>query len=258
MRKIGLSTLIAGLLLTLLLALARGTEWFAAESVRGMSDFAEMVEAAFRAAMVTAGFGLLLLLLSLRPSRRAPENEAPVPLVRSWICPACGAENSEADQRCTVCGTPHMLETRPGWRCPFCGTENSPDELQCRGCSAPKDRPLLTWVCESCGQTNPETETRCTACQRRRFTPAPSWTCPVCGIANDEAARQCRLCGAVRRTELWICGYCGRENRQGRSVCEFCGRPRGYQGGSWLCPVCGVQNRADRSVCAGCGQPRNN
>ena len=44
MKKIGLITLLSGLALTLLFVLVRGTAWFAAESARGMSDFAELVD----------------------------------------------------------------------------------------------------------------------------------------------------------------------------------------------------------------------
>ena len=101
MRKVGLSALIAGVVLTVLLFFARRTEWFLAEQARAMSDFAEMVESAFWAALVLAVFGLILLLLSLRARPELPDNEAPAPLVRSWICPACGIENTD-ETRCAV------------------------------------------------------------------------------------------------------------------------------------------------------------
>ena len=141
MRKVGLSALASGTLLSLLLFFARRTEWFAREAARGMSDFAELVESAFWAALAVTAFGLLLLLLSLRPSEAPPENETPTPLARAWVCPACGAENTEPDRRCQVCGT------RLGWR------------------------PVPAWRCPVCGAENPETETRCAACQRSRFAP---------------------------------------------------------------------------------------
>ena len=117
MRKVGLITLLSGLVLSVLLFLVRQGGWFAAEIARGMSDFAELVESAFWAALVTAAFGLLLVLLSLRPTERAPENEAPAPLVRTWVCPACGAENTDSDLRCGTCGTPHSAPAPPSWRC---------------------------------------------------------------------------------------------------------------------------------------------
>ena len=181
MKKIGLSALISGVVLTVLLWFVRKSDWYAGELARGMSDFAELAESAFWAALVVAAFGLLLLLLSLRARDALPENEAPAPLVRSWICPACGSENTD-DQRCAVCGAPRDQRRVPGWRCPFCGTENPETVKVCQSCAAPKDRPLLTWICEGCGHENPETETRCAACQRRRFSAAAGWTCPVCGM----------------------------------------------------------------------------
>ena len=226
MRKTGLATLISGVVLSVLLFLVRRTDWYAAETARGMSDFAEMANAAFWAALVTAIFGLFLFLLSFRPTEEAPENDSPAPLLRSWVCPACGGENPETEPRCAVCGALRDQPRVPSWRCPFCGTDNPETEGICGSCAAPRERPLLSWICEGCGQRNPETETRCTACQRRRFVPAVSWSCPVCGIANDASAERCRLCGARRKENSWTCGYCGRENRENRNVCANCGRPR--------------------------------
>lgn len=256
MRKIGLATFLSGVLLAALFYLLRQTDWFAAETARGMSDFAELVESAFWAALLVVFFGIFLLLLSLRPTQNPPENEAPAPLLRTWICPACGGENPESGLRCTVCGTPRDRGNVPSWHCPFCGTENPETASQCQICAAPRDRLLLTWVCEGCGHENPETETRCTACQRRRFAAETSWICPICGGANDAKTETCRYCGMKPREDGWICGYCGRKNRDSRTSCVGCGRPKGYRGRSWLCPVCGTQNRSDREICVGCGQPR--
>ncbi len=95
MKKIGLSALVSGVVLGVFLYFVRRSDWFAREVARGMSDFAELAESAFWAALVLAGFGLLLLLLSLRSRDALPENEPPAPLVRSWICPACGSENTD-------------------------------------------------------------------------------------------------------------------------------------------------------------------
>ena len=92
MRKIGLATFLSGVLLAALFYLLRQSDWFAAETARGMSDFAELVESAFWAALLVVFFGIFLLLLSLRPTQSPPENEAPAPLLRTWICPACGGE----------------------------------------------------------------------------------------------------------------------------------------------------------------------
>ena len=190
MKKVGLFTLSAGVLLTALLVLVRNTAWFAAEQARGMSDFAELVESAFWAALVTAAFGLVTLLLGFRAGRRLPENEPPAPLVRSWVCPSCGNENS-GESRCAVCGALRDQGRIPTWRCPFCGGENPERVSLCQSCGVPRDRPLLTWICEGCGHENPETEGRCTACQRRRFVRSPGWSCPVCGIANEAGAEYC-------------------------------------------------------------------
>ena len=257
MRKTGLVTLLSGIVLSAFLYLLRQSGWFATELARGMSDFAELVESGFWAALVLTVFGVFLFLLSFRPTQSPPENDAPAPLVRTWICPACGGENSESELRCTVCGTPRNRGNVPSWRCPFCGAENPETASQCQVCAAPKDRPLLTWICEGCGHENPETENRCTACQRRRFAVAEPWSCPVCGSANDPQTDICRLCGVKRREDGWTCGYCGRKNRESRASCAGCGRLKGYRGRSWLCPVCGTQHRADREICVGCGQPRS-
>ena len=256
MRKIGFSALLSGFLLSLFLYLLRQSDWFAAEVSRGMSDFAELVESAFWAALLLSAFGLLCLLLSFRPAQRLPENEAPAPLVRNWICPACGEVSDETEMRCPVCGTPRNRGRVPSWRCSFCGAENPETAVQCQICASPKDRPLLTWFCEGCGHENSESELRCTACQRRRFSTAASWICPVCGSANDAGADVCRLCDVKRKTDAWTCSYCGRQNRDSRSVCSNCGKPRNAKGRTWLCPVCGTQNRIDRPVCACCGQAR--
>ena len=83
MRKVDLICLISGVVLTVALFFARRTEWFLAEQARAMSDFAEMVESAFWAALVLAVFGLFLLLLSLRPT----ENLRRTRLRPRWSAP---------------------------------------------------------------------------------------------------------------------------------------------------------------------------
>ena len=190
MRKVGFSALLSGLVLSALLYLIRQTDWFHAELSRGMSDFAELVESSFWAALVLTAFGVFLLLLSLRPSQSLPENDAPAPLIRNWVCPACGQESPETELNCPVCGSPRNRGVVPGWRCPFCGTDNPVTASQCQNCAAPKERPLLTWICESCGRENPETESRCTACQRRRFTVETGLICPICGSSNEPKAEK--------------------------------------------------------------------
>ena len=62
MRKVGFSALLSGLVLSALLYLIRQTDWFHAELSRGMSDFAELVESSFWAALVLTAFGVFLLL----------------------------------------------------------------------------------------------------------------------------------------------------------------------------------------------------
>ena len=256
MRKTGFAVLLSGVLLSGLLFLVRRTDWYGAEVARGMSDFAELVESAFWAALLLTLFGVFLLLLSLRPTERLPENETPAPLARTWVCPACGQVNPETEGRCAICGALRNGEPLRVWRCELCGAENPETSDQCGNCGSPKERPLLTWICEGCGRENPETETRCTAGQRRRFPKAVTWTCPACHIANPEEVEVCRLCGRARTRNTWACAYCGTRNAEGRAVCGGCGRPKGARARSWLCAVCGTQNRADRAVCVGCGQPR--
>lgn len=253
MRKTGIATLAAGLVLTLLLVLIRQSEWFATEQARGLSDFAELTESAFRASLVTVLLGLVFLLLSLRVTRQVPDNDVPAPLERFWVCPACGAQNSEQTLHCTVCGNPQGNAPDPTWTCPVCGAENPASAAVCPICQTPPTGAAETWVCEVCGQENPETEDRCLACQRRRYPVEPDWTCPVCGTANEAGIGACVLCGTLRQGDRWTCSFCRHENPDRLRVCDVCGKPRTAQRQSWLCPVCGTQNRADRTACIDCG-----
>ena len=256
MKKVGAFTMAGGLLLFLLLSLARSSDWYTGERARSMSDFVELIESAYRASLVTGVFGLVLLLLGLRPGRQALENDTPTPLVRSWICPACGGENSQHELRCRLCGNPRNHNAQVSWQCPFCGSENPESAQLCAVCQSPRTRPGNTWICEGCGAENAESEDRCQAGQRRRGPRSQGWSCPVCGGSNPLGSQICQFCGSVRNARGWRCGYCQAENRENSRVCAVCGRPKDQPGGSWLCPVCGTENRAARTVCAGCGQAR--
>ncbi len=256
MRKTGIATLISGLLLAIILFLVRQTDWFAAEQARGLSDLVELVESAFWAALCTAVLGVIFLLLSLRVTDQVPEEERPAPLERFWICPACGAQNQEAEIYCLVCGNPQNNVPVPAWTCPVCGADNPESVSVCQTCMTPRTPPEPTWICEVCGQENPDAEPFCLACQHRRPHSAPDWICPACGMSNDAGASFCSVCGTQRVGAPWVCSFCQRENPPTRTVCATCGKGREEQRNSWLCRACGTQNRISRSACIGCGQPR--
>ena len=181
MRKTGIAMLFTGVFLALLLYLARQSAWFAAEQARGFSDFAELVESSFWAALVTVFLGLVFLLLSYRVTAQLSDND----VLSTAFCPGCGTENPAEALRCAVCGNPRNNMPNALWRCPVCGKEN-PEQLSiCQLCqTAREQRPVRSWICDLCGHKNPETEDRCTACLHRRNTQKADWICPICGTAN--------------------------------------------------------------------------
>ena len=257
MRKTGITMLFSGAFLALLLYFARESEWFASEQARGFSDFAELVESAFWAALVTMFLGLVFLLLSYRSSATQSDAEAPAPLERFWVCPGCGSENPEEALRCSICGNPRRNSPTAPWICPVCGTENPEQLSSCQLCNSPRgQKPARSWTCSACGQENPETQSRCSACLRRRNSGSSGWVCPVCGSANAAGDDRCTLCETPRQRNLWTCGYCQQQNPADRAVCSLCGKARNAVHRSWLCPNCGTENRAERTKCVGCGQSR--
>ena len=104
MRKAGWITAIFGAVLSAALLLVLQSDWYRGQSTGAGSDFAEMAAASFWAALVMVGFGIVLVLVSLRQTDREPEIEKPAPLEVTWICPYCGGENTKADQVCCECG----------------------------------------------------------------------------------------------------------------------------------------------------------
>ena len=66
MRKTGWIALISGAVLSVALFLVRQTRWYAVQRSGELSDFAQTVNSAFWAALITTVFGLVLLLLTLR------------------------------------------------------------------------------------------------------------------------------------------------------------------------------------------------
>ena len=91
MRKTGYFAAGFGAVLTLVLSLVRGGSWYEAERLKTMSEARELVDSGFWAGLILVLFGLVLILWSLRRPR-ARETESPAPLVKTWICPACGGE----------------------------------------------------------------------------------------------------------------------------------------------------------------------
>ncbi len=94
MRKAGWITAAIGAGLSILLFLVRRSDWYEAQQALAMSDFGELADSAFWAALFFTLFGVILLLLSLRVTDAEPETESPAPLAAAWICPYCGAENT--------------------------------------------------------------------------------------------------------------------------------------------------------------------
>ena len=162
MRKTGIITAALGAALALTLFLVRQGDWYAREQAKAMSERVELVESAFWAGLVLFIFGLALLLRSLRRPKEEPA--APAPLVRTWICPACGCENSDGVELCRACGTPHY---------------RAPEQ----------------WVCPVCAAANPNSQESCLVCGASRYRRARAWVCPWCGAAVDDSESFCPTCG---------------------------------------------------------------
>ena len=166
MKKVGAITAAIGFLLALGLFFVRRSDWFARQMQRSISEFGELAEAGFWAALIMTVLGGILLLIGLRrTSRVRDEIDAPAPLSDEWVCAFCGTLNRGGD----VCGV--------------CGGARHP--------------PAPPWVCPSCGQSNPDTADRCQSCGRNR-PGGGVWVCPWCGSPVDDEFTACTICGARR------------------------------------------------------------
>lgn len=220
MRKTGWIALISGAVLSIALFLVRQTRWYAVQRSGELSDFAQTVNSAFWAALITTVFGLVLLLLTLR-RRKPQEVERPAPLEITWICPYCGGKNTEGDETCKRCGTPKY---RPPelWTCGWCGTENPETEGVCARCHAPRSAAVRAWTCPHCGSQSPVTAETCVICSAARPQVVPTWRCRACGSLNPENAVRCQVCKAPRAAETWACPTCGTRNPQKLDRCFVC------------------------------------
>ena len=166
MKKVGAVTALIGFLLALGLFFVRRSAWFDRQMQKNISEFGELAEAGFWAALMMTAVGVVLLLIGLRRSSRVrDEIDAPAPLADDWTCAFCGAAN-RGGETCAVCGAVRGVQ------------------------------PLL-WVCPSCGQSNPETVDRCQSCGRDRLG-GGIWICPWCGSPVDDEFTACTICGARR------------------------------------------------------------
>ena len=165
MRKTGIFTAVFGAVLALALLLVRQGDWYARELTKAMSERVELVESAFRAGLILLVFGLALIVLSLRRPKEEPA--APAPLVHTWICPACGCENSDGVELCRVCSTPRY-RVPEHWVCPACGSDNPAEDELCPVCGHARSGRRRCWVCPWCGDAVDESESFCPGCGARR------------------------------------------------------------------------------------------
>lgn len=136
-RKTGLIILGAGLLLAAGLFALRQTSWFANEQLKTMSELAEGINAAFWAALVVAGLGLILFFRALLTGSQET-TAVPLETEEFWVCPNCGEENRMDADYCSACGTPFDQSEAPeeegDWTCPWCGTVHNENASVCTAC----------------------------------------------------------------------------------------------------------------------------
>ena len=70
------------------------------------------------------------------------------PVSGYWICPKCGAKNSES-KFCPECGEKKQDEPK-GWDCPTCGKKNITSKF-CPECGTRKPEQNDFWDCPECG-----------------------------------------------------------------------------------------------------------
>ena len=192
MRKTGIITAAIGAVLSILLYLVRCTDWFEAQMAQTMSEFGELADSAFWAALVTTGLGLILLLFGLRRTSPSEEVEAPAPMVSEWVCPHCGGVNQDPDTHCQTCGAARPAAAST-WTCTWCGTENPGTARVCSACGGAR---AAGWTCDTCGSENPEEAVSCPVCGLPRYgRPRDVRCCPHCGSILEDTDTICPNCG---------------------------------------------------------------
>ena len=260
MKKTGIILSSVSLLAAILLFLLRKTAWFAAQKAQTMSEFGELADSAFWAALITLILGLVLLVIGLRRGSADDAKKSPKPLTEHWVCPHCGGKNTQLDRTCQTCGLDRPL-TMPPWKCDWCGTENESSARVCSNCGRSRPTAQHTWSCDWCGTENPGLSRTCSVCGRPRGGGAPSWSCTWCGTENQGNRETCSLCGRPNTEHAWTCPDCGARNPARQRTCTNCqGRPNSRADASprpavspRFCPSCGAGLEAWDKVCPGCG-----
>lgn len=147
MRKIGIVCAVLGAVIAAALGIVRGTDWFALEQVRSMSEAKEFVISFFWAGCALCVVGLILIVRSTYVKDEEasfedylPEAEPEGELI--WVCPQCGNENPDAARFCEKCGWQDgtaPMEEEPteemrNWQCPRCGCVWSDSASVCSNC----------------------------------------------------------------------------------------------------------------------------
>ena len=163
MKKVGAILAAMGFVLALGLFFVRRSGWYAREMSKEISEFGELAEAGFWAALMMTALGVLLLLLGLRVKNRVQDAiDAPTPLADDWVCPTCGSA-CRGGEVCPYCGADRRALPPPPWVCPFCGTANPEPEQLCRGCGRPRPG-RDAWICPWCGSPVDGEFSACTIC----------------------------------------------------------------------------------------------
>lgn len=138
MKKVGAITAAIGFLLALGLFFVRRSAWYARQMEKTISEFGELAESAFWAALIMTAVGVVLLLLGLRVKNRFQDAiDAPTPLADDWVCPGCGAANRGGGS-CPVCGAERGMPEPDPWICCYCGAGNPGRAGSCLVCGTPR------------------------------------------------------------------------------------------------------------------------
>ena len=138
MKKVGAITAAIGFLLALGLFFVRRSSWFARQMEKNISEFGEMTEAAFWAALIMTAVGIVLLLFGLRIKNRIQDAiDTPAPLADEWVCPACGEVN-RGGELCALCGADRRGPEPEPWICSYCGAGNPDGTESCLVCGTPR------------------------------------------------------------------------------------------------------------------------
>lgn len=168
MRKTGLIFTLLGGTVGILTFLVRMTAWYASVSANHLSEFAEFIESAFWAGVITLVAGFFLLLLSLRHPKQMP--------------------------------TEYGTDTEEG----YSEEEYSEDGYSEDGyVPEPElfDRPERTafkdpWV------PDPADTVRMPDGEKAQQAEQEDWVCAICGCRNPEFSRICAVCGSSRGNRI--------------------------------------------------------